>query len=51
MKMILRRNDMTSICCPMIGKRTTRTAKTKRVEFTIACLLIVTGLLLILFFQ
>jgi hypothetical protein len=45
MKTILRRKDKTSIFCPAINQRhTTFTVKTKVIELTIACTLLVAGI-------
>jgi hypothetical protein len=45
MKTILRRKDDTSIFCPSINQRhATFTVKTKVIELTVACTLLVVGL-------
>ena len=45
MKTILRRKDKTSIFCPSINQRhATFTVKTKVIELTVACTLVVAGI-------
>jgi cell division protein FtsL len=52
MKTILRRKDKTSIFCPSINKRhSTFTVKTKVIEFTIACTILVVGIFIMIFVQ
>jgi len=52
MKTILRRKDNTSIFCPSVRQRhATFTVKTKVIELTVACTLLVVGIFIIIIAQ